>query len=113
MPNPPSMFDSLTPVPIAAPNSQEYIQPTFNDGLRIWWAFFWPASLASGVLVFLGLVWIKYIYQNSSVSGSTLRYSRTVAPYLISYAVAFFVMYYLLHKNFRKFHIGLLSNGGG
>jgi hypothetical protein len=112
MPNPPSMFASLTPVPIASPNSQEYIQPTFNDGLRIWWAFFWPVSLASGLLVFLAMAWIKYLYQNSYIPGSMLRYVRMAAPYLISYAVAFLVMYYVLHRNFRHFHIGLLSSGG-
>src|SRR5271154_582925 len=114
MPNPPSMFGSPSPVPIAASgNTQEYIQPTFNDGLRIWWAFFWPTTLASGILNILAMAWIKYLYQNSYVPGSTLRYVRMAAPYLISYAVAFFVMYYVLHKNFRHFHIGLLSNGGG
>jgi hypothetical protein len=114
MPTPPSMFDSASSHPVATSrDTQDYVQPTFNDGLRIWWAFFWPASLATGILVFLAMAWIKYLYQNSSMPGSALRYCRTAAPYLISYTVAFFVMYYVLHKNFRKFHIALLSNGGG
>jgi hypothetical protein len=114
MPDPPSMFDSTSSHPVAASkDTQDYIQPTFNDGLRIWWAFFWPATLVSGILGFLAMAWIQYIYQNSYIPGSTLRYLRTAAPYIISYTVAFFVMYYVLHKNFRKFHVGLLSNGGG
>jgi hypothetical protein len=114
MTNPPSMFESIGPDPGAIPDTiQDYIQPTFNDGLRIWWAFFWPATLVSSVLVFLAMAWLKYLYENSYVPGSMLRYVRTAAPYLISYAVAFFVMYYILHKNFRNFHIGLLSNHGG
>lgn len=114
MSSPPSIFDSTSSHPAATSSSdQDYIQPTFNDGLRIWWAFFWPASLASGVLSFLAMAWIRYLYQNSYISGSALRYVRIAAPYLINYAVAFFVMFYVLHKNFRHFHIGLLSNGGG
>jgi len=114
MPNPSSMFEAAPSDLIAVSrNTQEYIQPTFNYGLRIWWAFFWPTSLASGVLDFLAMAWMKYIYQNSYISGSTLRYVRMAAPYFITYAVAFFVMYYVLHKNFRSFHIGLLSNDGG
>lgn len=113
MSSPPSMFEADRPDPGSVPSEiQEYIQPTFNDGLRIWWAFFWPTSLVAGVLTILAMAWIKYLYQNFDVSGSTLRYARTAAPYVISYSVAFFVMYYILHKNFRHFHIGLLSNGG-
>jgi hypothetical protein len=96
MPDPPSMFDSTSSHPVAASkDTQDYIQPTFNDGLRIWWAFFWPATLVSGILGFLAMAWIQYIYQNSYIPGSTLRYLRTAAPYIIS------------------FHVGLLSNGGG
>lgn len=108
------MFESTSSRP-AAPSSsdQDFIQPTFNDGLRIWWAFFWPATLVSGFLAFLAMAWTTYLYQNSYVPGTALRYVRMAAPYLISYAVAFFVMYYVLRKNFRHFHIGLLSNGGG
>jgi hypothetical protein len=114
MSNLPSMFESIRPDSAVVPEAiQEYIQPTFNDGLRIWWAFFWPTTLASAVLVFFAMAWIRYIFQNSYISGSTLRYVRMASPYIISYTVAFFVMYYVLHKNFRKFRIGLLSNGGG
>lgn len=105
------MFDSTSSRPVAT-GDQDFIQPTFNDGLRIWWAFFWPTSLVSGVLVIAAVAWIVYLYQNSLLSGSVLRYCRMVTPYLVSYAVAFFVMYYILRKNFRKFRIGLLSNGG-
>jgi len=108
------MFDSTSSHPVVDSNdTQDYIQPTFNDGLRIWWAFFWPSTIVSGVLGFLAMAWIQYIYQNSYIPGSALRYLRTAAPYAISYTVAFFVMYYVLRKNFRNFQIGLLSNGGG
>jgi hypothetical protein len=108
------MFESTAAPPVAtASGAQDYIQPTFNDGLRIWWAFFWPASLVTGILVFSAMAWIRYLYENSSMSGSALRYSRTAAPYVISYTVAFLVMYYILRKNFHKFRIALLSNGGG
>lgn len=114
MPTPPSMFDSTSSHPGAtSTGDQDYIQPTFHDGLRIWWAFFWPSTLVSGVLGVAAMAWIVYLYQNSFLSGSVLRYCRMAAPYLISYAVAFFVMYYVLHKSFRHFHIGLLSHGGG
>ncbi|HKD63139.1 MAG TPA: hypothetical protein VKB40_03820 [Candidatus Acidoferrales bacterium] len=37
---------------------------------------------------------------------------RTQELYAISYAVAFFIMEYILHKNFRRFRIGLVSCRG-
>jgi|SRR5277367_2280452 len=111
---PPSMFeDSRVRSQASEPGDNGYIQPNFNHGLRIWWAFFWPTTIVSGILVFLANAWIYCSYEHSYVSGSLLRYFRISSPYLISYAVALFVMYYLLRKNFRHFRIGLLSNFGG
>jgi hypothetical protein len=111
---PPSMFeDSYHRSQASESGENGYIQPNFNHGLRIWWAFFWPSAIASGVLVFLANAWIYFSYEHSYVSGSLLRHFRTVAPYILSYTVAFFVMYYILRKNFRHFRIGLLSNFGG
>lgn len=113
MPAPPSMFDAIpveSPVPAALSN---YIQPNLGHGLRIWWAFFWPATLISTVLTIVVNYWTRYFYENSNVSGSLLRPILHYDLYFFSYVVAFFVMNYILRKNFRQFRIGLLSNRGG
>jgi hypothetical protein len=110
---PPSMFEPARATSsAAAPETSGYIQPNFNHGLRIWWAFFWPTALIGTVLLIIVNAWIVYVYQHSYMSGTWLRYARSAAPYLITYTVAFFVMYYILRKNFRHFRIGLLSNFG-
>ena len=110
---PPSLFDNSQARP-AAPESHgaAYIQPNLNHGLRIWWAFFWPVLTGSAILISLGNAWIYYSYEHSYLSGTLLRYFRIGLPYISSYTVAFFVMYYILRKNFRHFRIGLLSNFG-
>jgi hypothetical protein len=111
---PPSMFDNPNSEPRAPEsNTAGYIQPNLDHGLRIWWAFFWPTSIVSGILVILANAWIHYSYEHSYIPGSLLRYVRLAAPYAISYSVAFLVIYYVLRKNFRHFRIGLLSNFGG
>jgi hypothetical protein len=106
------MFDTppaASPVPPALSN---YIQPNLAHGLRIWWAFFWPTTLISMVLTIVVNYWARYFYENSNVPGRLLRPVFQYDSYFFSYATAFFVMNYILRKNFRQFRIGLLSQRG-
>src|ERR1700722_5467458 len=112
MPSPPSMFDTpsvASPVPPALSN---YIQPNLGHGLRIWWAFFWPTTLISIVATIVVNYWARYFYENSNVPGSLLRPIFQYDSYFFSYATAFFVMNYILRKNFRQFRIGLFPRRG-
>jgi hypothetical protein len=107
------MFGDAPP-PVELPSSlSSYIQPNFGHGLRIWWAFFWPTTLIATVLTVAINFGLKVIYEHSSIPGILIRYVLKVSPYLLTYAVALFVMEYVLRKNFRHFRIGLLSNLGG
>jgi hypothetical protein len=90
-----------------------YIQPNLGYGLRIWWAFFWPTTLISTVLILVVNSGLLHLYENSYVSGSAVRPFLRYDDYFFMYAVAFFVIRYILHKNFRHFRIGLLSHRGG
>ncbi len=113
MPGPPSIFDTPRTASPAPSSLSNYIQPNLGHGLRIWWAFFWPTTLISVVLTIAVNSWLKFLYENSNVSGSLLRQILKYDLYFISYIVAFFAMYYVLRKNFRHFRIGLLSHRGG
>jgi hypothetical protein len=112
MSGPPSMFDSPSPAP-AATQETSYIQPTFSDGLRIWWALFWPTTLIAGILTAALHYSLRRVYQNSDIPGSVLSPIMRFDPYALTYIVALFVMDYVLEKNFRHFRLGLLSNRGG
>jgi len=106
------MFDTpsvASPVPPALSN---YIQPNLGHGLRIWWAFFWPTTLISIVATIVVNYWARYFYENSNVPGSLLRPIFQYDSYFFSYATAFFVMNYILRKNFRQFRIGLFPRRG-
>lgn len=98
------------PVPSYLSN---YIQPTFDHGLRIWWAFFWPTTLISAILGFAVEVGLRVIYEHTNIPGDLIGPVMRFTPYVISYVIALFIMEYILRKNFRHFRIGLVSNGGG
>jgi hypothetical protein len=113
MPGPPSIFDTPHAASAALSSLSNYIQPNLGHGLRIWWAFFWPTTVISAVLTIAANSYLKFLYENSNVSGSLLRPILKYDVYIFSYVVAFFAMYYILRKNFRHFRIGLLTHRGG
>lgn len=71
-----------------------YIQPTFHHALRIWWAFYWPWAIASTLFQF---GWLK------TFSMSILL------PMMFSFALGYYVMYYILGKRFRRFRVALVD----
>ncbi len=105
------MFDAEAPTPPVPSYLSDYIQPTFDHGLRIWWAFFWPTTVISAILGFAIEFGLRVIYEHTNVPGNLIGPVMRFTPYVISYVVALFIMEYILRKNFRHFRIGLVSNG--
>lgn len=105
------MFDAAPESPSAPSYLRGYIQPTFNHGLRIWWAFFWRTTLISMVLTFAINFGLRVIYEHTNVPGNLIGPIMRFLPYAISYTVALFIMEYILRKRFRDFRIGLLAPG--
>lgn len=112
MANSPSLLNSVERENVSLLDDS-YIQPTLNHGLRIWWAFYWPTTLGA---TFLGLLlgkFLRQIYENSLISAKLIRYSAQAGGFILTYAVAFFVMYYILGKKFRGFRLALTSGAYG
>jgi hypothetical protein len=108
-----SMLDAGPPILPVSASLTNYIRPSFNHALRIWWAFFWQTTLISAILaaaIEFGM--LKVVYEHRNVRGNLIDPIMRFMPYIISYVVAFFIMEYILHKNFRHFRIGLVSCGG-
>ncbi len=111
--SPPSMLDAGPPILPVSPYLTNYIRPSFNHALRIWWAFFWQTTVISAILaaaIEFGMLGV--VYEHRNVRGNLIGPIMRFMPYVISYVVAFFIMEYILHKNFRHFRIGLVSCGG-
>jgi hypothetical protein len=113
MPGPPSMFDAPRPVGAVPAALQNYIQPNFGHGLRIWWAFFWPTLLISTTLTIAVNLIVARAYSNLHISAAVARPILKYDNYVFAYIVALFVMDYILGKKFRHFRIALLTNQGG
>jgi hypothetical protein len=96
-------------IPTASPSTHTYIQPDLNYALRVWWAFYWPTNLISGILSFLLSAAVMRIYQNTAFPAKILKPILTIGPYVLTYTIAIFVMRYILGKTFRHFRIALLS----
>lgn len=105
----PSMFNSLAVASAAAPPSN-YVQPTLNHGLRIWWAYYWPATLVSAVLSFCVAYWLRVLYQNLVVSATVFIWVARLQSYVLAYLVAIFAINYVLRRRFRRFRIALVSS---
>lgn len=108
------MLDAGPPILPVSPDVSNYIRPTFNRGLQMWWALFWPTTLISAILAAaVEFALLRVIYEHRNVPGNLIDPIMRFITYVISYAVAFFIMEYILHKNFRRFRIGLVSSGAG
>ena len=93
----------------AASATADYIQPTFNHALRIWWAFYWRNTLASIVLIVLLAMVVKDLDAADLLSDQAARVLRQMVPYVATFASAVFVLHWVVRKRFRKFRIGLIS----
>src|SRR5216683_4395269 len=89
----------------------DYIQPTFNHGLRVWWAFYWRASLISGFLTVAVGYGLRQLYENTATSAALISWAQRIVPYALFYFVAIFVVRAILHKSFRHFCIALSAQG--
>ncbi|HKV47013.1 MAG TPA: hypothetical protein VJN69_02895 [Candidatus Acidoferrales bacterium] len=105
------MFNAASSGNAAAPPSN-YIQPTLNHGLRIWWAYYWPTNVIATILVFCSAFWARKLYEDGIFSVRETVWTLRILPYFATYLVALFVIRYILSKKFRHFRIGLLPRTG-
>jgi hypothetical protein len=104
------MFNDPSAAGPASP-ADEYIQPNLGHALRVWWAFYWRASLISGVLAFGAAYGLRMLYENTAVRALWIGWAMKLAPYALFYGVAIFVIRSVLHKSFRHFRIALSPMG--
>ena len=102
------MFNAPSSGNAAAPPS-DYIQPTLNHGLRIWWAYYWPTTLVVAVLSFCVAYWLRLLYQNLVVSATVFIWAARLQGYLLTYLVGIFAIHYVLRRRFRRFRMALVS----
>jgi len=73
----PGMFDDASPS-LASATLEDYIQPTLNHGLRVWWAYYWPTSLISFVLIAMISVALRVAWRNALLSANFVRWASSI-----------------------------------
>lgn len=104
------IFDDDSPSCASVP-LEDYIQPTLNYGLLVWWAYYWPTSPISVVLIAPIGVALLMAWQNFFVSAHFVRWANLILPYAVIYTVSLGMTYYVLAKRFRHFRVALLPRG--
>jgi hypothetical protein len=106
------MFNAPSASAAAVPQS-DYIQPNLGHALRIWWAYYWPTTLIATIISVILNVLLRALYQTSSAPGHWILWAIRLQSYIVTFAVAIFVIDYILQKQFRHFRIVLQATTVG
>lgn len=108
----PGMFDTSAAANVSA-SLDDYIQPTLNHGLRVWWAYYWPTTLAVIAISVVVGFFLGILMGLGVLSPSSFRTIAVYQTYVWMVVVSVFSIRYILAKRFSHFRIVLLSQVGG
>jgi len=103
----PGSFDAAS-LERASPSQEDYVQPNLGHGLRIWWAYYWPTSLISFIIIVVLSVLLRKAWENDVLSTQVVRWANRILPYLVVSAVSMLGIWRILGKRFHSFSIALL-----
>jgi hypothetical protein len=107
MPNEPGLLNAL-PIRRASLSVEDYIQPNVNYGLRIWWAYYWPTSLISFVIIGVLSLLLRRAWETDTLSTQFVLWAGRILPYAVMFLVSVLGIYRILGKKFRHFSVALL-----
>ncbi|HEV2298356.1 MAG TPA: hypothetical protein VGR72_07550 [Candidatus Acidoferrales bacterium] len=101
------MFEAPETVRASIP-LDDYIQPTLNHGLRVWWAYYWPTTLAViAVCLVVGFL-MGILIALRLLSPGSLNTIAVAQVYVWTALVSILSIRYILAKRFSHFQIALL-----
>ena len=103
----PGMFDTSSATSASQP-LDDYIQPTLNHGLRVWWAYYWPTTLAVIAISVVVGFFLGILMALGGLSRSSMLTIATYQAYPWTAVVSIFSIRYILAKRFSHFRIALL-----
>ena len=107
MPNEPGLLNAL-PIRRVSLSMEDYIQPNVNYGLRIWWAYYWPTSLISFVIIGVLSLLLRRAWETETLSTQFVLWAGRILPYAVMFLVSVLGIYRILGKKFRHFSVALL-----
>lgn len=103
----PGSFDAAS-LERSSPSQENYLQPNLSHSLRIWWAYYWPTSLISFIIIVVLSVLLRKAWENDTLSTQVVRWANQILPYAVVSAVSTLGIWRILRKKFHAFSIALL-----
>jgi len=103
----PGSFDAAS-LERSSPSQENYLQPNLGHGLRIWWAYYWPTSLISSIIIVVLAALLRKAWENDVLSTQVVRWANRILPYVVTSAVSMLGIWRILRKKFHAFSIALL-----
>jgi hypothetical protein len=103
----PGSFDAAS-LERSSPPQENYLQPNLGHSLRIWWAYYWPTSLISFIIIVVLSVLLRKAWENDTLSTQVVRWANQILPYAVISAVSMLGIWRILGKKFHSFSIALL-----
>jgi hypothetical protein len=107
MPSNPGSFDAAS-LQRSSPSQENYLQPNLSHGLRIWWAYYWPTSLISFIIIVVLAALLRKAWENDVLSTQVALWANRILPYAVVSAVSMLGIWRILAKKFHSFSIALL-----
>ena len=83
-----------------------YVQATFPNALRVWWAYYWPTSVLS--FFFDAMLLAAVRIGSATVLQALPIVAVRAGSFFIAFPIGFLVFYYVLDKRFRHFQVALV-----
>ena len=103
----PGSFDAAS-LERSSPSQENYLQPNLSHSLRIWWAYYWPTSLISFIIIVVLSVLLRKAWENDTLSTQVVRWANRMLPYAVVSAVSMLGIWRILGRRFHSFSIALL-----
>jgi hypothetical protein len=103
----PGSFDAAS-LQRSSPPQENYLQPNLGHGLRIWWAYYWPTSLISFIIIVVLAALLRKAWENDVLSTQVALWANRILPYAVVSAVSMLGIWRILAKKFHAFSIALL-----
>jgi hypothetical protein len=87
--------------------ASDWITPTFLDGLRIWWAYYWPTFLIGSTASYALTYTLVKVFGATLQSPATSIWILRIIPIVLTAVTGLFVFQYLLRTQFRRFRIAI------
>jgi len=85
------------------------VMPTYDNVLRVWWAYSWRWGAAGAVVAFAVMFAVQFLAIAAKMDIETVKKAEPVLGFIISVLASQWVIRRLLTKGFGRFRLALVE----